>query len=354
MADFFEIDFLAVETDKSGDAIPLRYSIDGAQSVHVVDGGFVDTGTTIVEHILKYYDSNYVDHVVLTHSDSDHANGLRTVLETLNVGTLWMNRPWLYAEELLPRFPTYHSADALRRTLRQAYPGPAALEDIANEKGISIAPAFQGQRIGAFTILAPSRTRYLNLIVESDKTPQAKAVLDGGLARLWEVAKDATRRIKALWGEEYFPPAPTSRENEMSIVQYAFLNNRKILLTGDAGREALQEAIEFAPHAGLYLPGVDNFQVPHHGGRHNVSTELLDKLLGERLPSLPNPTLFNAVCSSAKKDEAHPRDSVKRAMMHRGAHFAATEGRHLCWSVGVNREGWSPVPQTDYPQEQED
>lgn len=29
MVDFFEIDFLDVESKKSGDAIPLRYSIDG-------------------------------------------------------------------------------------------------------------------------------------------------------------------------------------------------------------------------------------------------------------------------------------------------------------------------------------
>ncbi|MET4121975.1 beta-lactamase superfamily II metal-dependent hydrolase [Bradyrhizobium sp. JR1.5] len=64
----------------------------------------------------------------------------------------------------------------------------------------------------------------------------------------------------------------------MSVVQFAYLNGHKIVLTGDAGRSALTEAAEFAPQAGLYLPGVDRFQVPHHGERRNVSTELLEPM----------------------------------------------------------------------------
>ena len=44
MTDFFEIDFLNVESKKSGDAIPLRYSIDGATRINVTDGGFQATG----------------------------------------------------------------------------------------------------------------------------------------------------------------------------------------------------------------------------------------------------------------------------------------------------------------------
>jgi hypothetical protein len=38
VADFIELDFLGVETDRSGDAITLRYSVNGKTSVHVVDG----------------------------------------------------------------------------------------------------------------------------------------------------------------------------------------------------------------------------------------------------------------------------------------------------------------------------
>ena len=79
MADYFEIDFLGVETAKSGDAITLRYSVNGTAGVHVVDGGYLDTGDQIVEHLKTYYGTTVIDHVILTLPDRDHANGLRKV-----------------------------------------------------------------------------------------------------------------------------------------------------------------------------------------------------------------------------------------------------------------------------------
>jgi beta-lactamase superfamily II metal-dependent hydrolase len=117
MSDYIEIDFLGVETNKSGDAITMRYEVNGVRSVHVVDGGFIDTGDQVIDHLNTHYGTTKVDHVVLTHSDQDHANGLRAVLEKCEVGRLWMNRPWLYAAELLPSFPTYTSLSALERKL---------------------------------------------------------------------------------------------------------------------------------------------------------------------------------------------------------------------------------------------
>ncbi|WP_143579324.1 MBL fold metallo-hydrolase [Stenotrophomonas maltophilia] len=108
MADSIELDFLAVETSKSGDAIGVRYELNGRTRIHVVDGGYLETGDRLVEHIAKHYGTAKVDSVVLTHPDSDHANGLRKVLERCEVGELWMHRPWLYAEELLRVHPRFH------------------------------------------------------------------------------------------------------------------------------------------------------------------------------------------------------------------------------------------------------
>lgn len=356
MSDYYEIDFLPVETSKSGDAIAIRYRIGGITGVHVVDGGYLDTGDTIVEHLRTHYNVAHIDNVVLTHPDQDHANGLRKVLESCTVGTLWINRPWIYAEALIDRFENYESVEALRRKLRSVYSATAALEDLANEKGIPIKSPLQGAEIGPFVVLAPSVERYADLIVASDKTPEAAE--DNALGSLLEgfrmAMKAASNLVKAAWGAETFPAGGTSSENEMSVVQYALINNRRILLTGDAGREALAEAADYAPFVGLTLPGIHDFQVPHHGGRHNVDTAILDRLLGVRLPAVPNETTWRAVCSSAKADEDHPRKSVQRAMMHRGAWFGATEGNGILLAHGISREGWNGKPQADYPTEQED
>lgn len=173
MSDFFEIDFLNVESSKSGDAITLRYQLNGMTTIHVVDGGFQNTGERVVEHIKNYYDyPYYIDRVVASHPDRDHAGGLRVVLEELDVRELWMLRPWLYAEDIIDRFTRFSSVENLKRRLKEIYPSIAELEEIAGKRRIPIYAPFQGEVIGEFRVMAPSRAHYLDLIVESEKTPE--------------------------------------------------------------------------------------------------------------------------------------------------------------------------------------
>ncbi len=141
----------------------------------------------------------------------------------------------------------------------------------------------------------------------------------------------------------------------MSVVQYAFLNGHKIVLTADAGREALTEAANYAPTAGLFLPGVDRFQVPHHGGRRNVSTELLDRWLGSRLAQIvpQGQELLTAMISSAKEDKDHPRKAVIRALLHRGALIGTTEDGMLGVWKNAPPRSWDPLRNPPYPDEQE-
>jgi hypothetical protein len=358
MADYFEIDFLDVESTKSGDAICLRYEINGQTSIHVVDGGFQSTGDKLVEHINKYYSNpTMIDNVVVTHNDNDHAGGLRTVLETFEVEALWMLRPWIYADELIDRFTRYTNAANLANHLREVYSNLAALEEIAIGKGIPIFEPFQGAVIGAFTVMAPSRARYLDLIVSSDKTPDAveeeaeSQSLGEILAR---AASKVIKFVKAAWGEEVFPDEDTSAENEMSVVQYANICGEKILLTGDTGRDGLQDVINYAPNVWLVLPGIDRFQVPHHGSRRNLTTELLDEILGARLETKTEVTKFTSVISSAKADTDHPRKVVLRALHHRGAFVATTEGQSIRTSHNApQRDGWVTVNPAPYPEDQE-
>jgi len=159
--------------------------------------------------------------------------------------------------------------------------------------------------------------------------------------------------IRSAWGDEIFPDDDTSPENNMSVVQFANLCGENILLTGDAGRATLSEAIEYSPVAGLTLPGIDKIQVPHHGSRHNVSSELLDDLLGPKLDS-PQKN-FTSVISAAKEDKDHPKKSVIRAFIHRGGKVVTTEGSNI--RTGHNappREGWTSVESIPYPEEQEE
>lgn len=356
MSDFYEIDFLPVHTSKSGDAIAIRYQINGTWWVHVVDGGYTSTSPDLAAHIRQFYGTDIIHRVIVTHPDKDHAEGLAPILENFQVGELWLLRPWVYAQQLLPYFARYNSVANLVARLREEYPYIAALEEIATRKGIPIREPFQGEWIGPFKVLAPSRPRYLQLVIASDKTPQPVAATAGILSELMKMAKPIIAFIKAGWGSERFSSEETSVENEMSVVQFANLTGHTIVLTGDAGRGALTEAAEYAPQAGLFLPGVYRFQVPHHGGRRNVSTELLDRWLGARLSQmLPDgQERFTAMISSAKEDTDHPRKAVLRALRHRGALICTTEEGAISVFNNAPARGWYPLQNKPYPDEQEE
>jgi len=258
----------------------------------------------------------------------------------------------------LPRFATYNNAARLRSRLRGIYSSLTELEEIAQRKGVPIRDPFQGIYIGHFHVLAPSRARYLDLIVDSDNTPEsvaeAEATASDKLRWLLEAgAKKAASLIAGAWNDEHFPAEGTSCENEMSVIQVAVLCEKTIVLTGDGGRGALTEAADYGDRIGLGLPGVDRIQIPHHGSRRNVSTELLDRWLGPRLPAQPaqGTEMLTAIVSSAKADPDHPRNAVVRAFMHRGAKVIATESLHIRSSGGDApvREGWTAITPVPYP-----
>ena len=129
-------------------------------------------------------------------------------------------------------------------------------------------------------MLSPSKATYLDLVVDSDKTPVPASKMAALLDAL----------SAALWGEENLKgdSEGTSAENETSIVQWADVCGKKVLLTGDAGVRALTEAHEAAETLGKSTAGVDWFQVPHHGSRRNLSSDVLDTWLGKKLVGPPD------------------------------------------------------------------
>jgi glyoxylase-like metal-dependent hydrolase (beta-lactamase superfamily II) len=166
MADYFEIDFLKMESKKSGDAIPIRYSINGITRIHVTDGGYLETGEKVVEHINKYYGTpTTIDSIIVSHPDGDHANGLRKVIENFEISEIWMLRPWLYVDDLIDRFTKFTNKDNLIKRLKDIYPNILAIEELAINQNIPIYEPFQGAKIGEFTVLAPSKKRYLDLVL---------------------------------------------------------------------------------------------------------------------------------------------------------------------------------------------
>lgn len=324
----YEIDFISVG-DSNGDAIAIRYrNAAGGYSIHLVDAGFSDTAGKIIAHFETYYGApSWIDHLVLTHADRDHASGLLGILERYQVGTLWMNRPWLYAAETLSSFHGNYTEASLEWAIRKEYDILVRIEELAWSRGIPIREVFAGQAIGPFLVLSPTRQRYLELIPSLERTPPSHAVpYKGGFKAFTEALREARDWTEDWWNESLNEDPPAiSVSNETSVVQLGLIDGRRLLLTADVGPRGLREAADVADTFGIG-GRVDFMQIPHHGSRRNVTPWVLNRWLG--------PPVFNdiirgqAFVSIGAEQYDYPRHRVKNAFLRRG------------FTVAHNRNGW--------------
>lgn len=347
----FEIDFLPVGNgDNSGDAIALRYGESGNYKIMVYDGGTKEAGEQLVDHIQTYYGTTFVDDVVCSHPDADHASGLSVVLERLDVGTLWMNRPWNYSAAILDYFKDGRiTDDSLVERLKKKMSAAYELEKIAKESGVPIKDPFQGQKIGEFVVLSPEEEWYIHeLIADFEKSPDKKSpgTVQQATRYLTEAARKVISWVTELWHQESLrEDVETSAENESSVVLFAQLDGSGVLLTGDAGLQALHASADFTEGLGFDMPANLLFaQIPHHGSRHNVSTSVLDRLVGLRKEANDGISAKIAYVSAGKESTSHPRKMVLNAFIRRGCSVVSTKGRSIWYSKNMpGRTNWGPV-----------
>ncbi len=344
----YEVDFVGIkDSGKDADAIAMRWQTQAGKYVNgVYDGGTKGYGEELQNILNQYYfdsneDTKELDFVICSHSDQDHASGLKGILENYDVKALYMNRPWLYVTDVFDRVNDGRiTEDSLARRLRESYKYIAELEDIAKEKNIPIYEAFQGNIIcDKLTVLSPTKELYLELMVESSKTPLEYGVA----AALKELAKRAYSYVKSLvesWTEEQLrEDVKTEPENEMSVVVLGEMDEETFLLTGDAGIRGLDIAIAYSDFKGKSI--VDNIsfmQIPHHGSRHNVSPSILNRLVGNIVKE-GNVTGKVAYVSAAV-DSDHPLQMVVNAFIRRGVKVYKTKGATLHHYRKTPDRGW--------------
>jgi len=342
----YELDFVAVGIDssRSGDAIACRvFRDDGTTETVIVDGGTIESGERLVALVREHYQTDRVDHVVNTHPDQDHASGLRTVVEQLDVGTLWMHKPWEHAatiQELLrDRRSTQHS---ISERLAESFSTAKNLAEAAELKGIPIEEPFAGRSVGPFTILHPSRDRYCELL--SEATSPTYSMMEA-IKKARSMLKNTTFSAAERWYVETLSSrAETSPTNETSTVLCAEMVDDCVLLTGDVGVRGLADAADLLERVDRSLSMATVIQIPHHGSRNNVTPEILDRLVGPIQPSDHRPSK-KAFVSAAAKSDTHPRRVVTNAFRRRGATVYRVTGSGIRYAAGAvpQRMGWGPI-----------
>jgi hypothetical protein len=354
-----EIEFMPVGTgSKAGDAIILRYGTPVDFKLMLIDGGTAETGDEIVAHLRKHFGLGArLEHVVLTHSDGDHASGLRTVLQEIPVNNLWLHVPWLLAPEAKHLFsdPRW-TPTGLQAAVKKEYDIISEIVDLALARRITINQPFQGQSIGPFRVLSPNRAVYLHLLPQFEKTPdpdqvaiEAVSMWLGKASLIGRLVEAARAKVEnwttETWAQERLRDGgQTSASNESSVVLYgAFENNQRVLLTGDAGVNALTWSADYAERVGLVLQQFSFVQIPHHGSRRNVGPSVLTRLLGP-IQSEYASSRFSAYVSAPADDSTHPRKIVLNAFKRRGGIIIATQGYNkIHWGGFPMRPGYSSV-----------
>ncbi|WP_175484333.1 ComEC/Rec2 family competence protein [Plantibacter sp. MMLR14_011] len=328
-----EVEFIPIgDKTNTGDAILCHFTEPGTMidRVVLVDGGFNETATQIAAHVRKYYGKSHIDLMVCTHPDDDHINGLFGVLDELTVGELLIHQPSAHG---------YTSDDVKSAKVND-------LIKLAQSKGTSITTsAFAGAAFfsDAIRVAGPTQDYYKSLLGDQ--------VTEDSLARkAWSVLKASAAALRGALASVGNDPGEgtltdnggTTARNNSSVVLDIQVEGYRVLLTGDAGAPALERAANFLEASGRSAIGVPAFiDVPHHGSRHNLTTEIMNRIAGPVVGATGQRTVFVSV---GKEADDFPRPEVANAFTRRGYSVCATRGQVIRWQRNANpRPSWTPL-----------
>lgn len=335
----YEIDFIGVPDADSADAICFRWKKNnGNIGIGVYDGGTKKYAEALCNLINEYYfprverkADKIIDFIICSHSDQDHCDGLKFVLNNFNVQKLYLNIPWKHINELLMYKKYAQTTEkSLTDELKETYNYVAELEQIAINNEIPIFSCYQGKVIeNNFFVLAPTKSQYLDNIVNSDKEKLLES------KESVKVFSSQFESQKESWNDEKLPDeGSTSYENESSVILLGYTNDKNFLLTGDAGVNDLNEAMIYSLEKWNFdlSENIFLYQLPHHGGGKNISPYIMDCLVGP----IQEENVFTSkigVASAGTKGH-HPYKIALNAFTRRGVSVYVTRGNNLHYSNG--------------------
>jgi beta-lactamase superfamily II metal-dependent hydrolase len=312
-----------------GDSIWIEYGPKRKPRRVLIDGGTAPTYDHIRARVLQVpEDQRRFDHLIVTHVDSDHIQGIVRLLQDASLGLdfadVWFNG-WkhLPTDLLGPAEGEMLSALIRKRRPRRSkglpwnrafHGGPVQVAEDDRE------PLPQVELDGGMnmTLLSPTRAELRALApVWADAVRAAN--LDSGNAKQ---ALDLLGRRKQLRPDALGPgidveaeaakpfSSDGTRPNGSSIVVLAAFDGISCMLAGDAHAPVLEKTIpRLTPAA---RPTLDAFKLPHHGSQNNVSTPLLEALPARRYLFSSNGAIYHhpdveavarvLVCSSDEKE----------------------------------------------------
>lgn len=282
---------------KDADAIVINYHDGNHWWTAVIDAGNVGDANKVKAHIKHKEQNKYIiDYAFCTHPDKDHKGGFFDLLTDLQteICNFVIRRPDTLMRNDYRRL--IHNTRELEEAAKAVYNHPTDatrnLIDEANRYSHLIDPILGSDVLGMPLMAIGPRQHFfhdacfqmaINFAELKDEVDAEKYAEDELPTE--EDAKSVMDEVK----EE----SPT---NKSSLILLFHPDGCNFLLAGDACSATIKDAVEDYPQ---FVPRCV-FKVPHHGSKHNLTTEVIDMLK----PS--------SAVISAKGSKKHPN----RAIVH--------------------------------------
>lgn len=301
-----------------GDSFIIElYDQNDTKFTVVIDGGTSEKGEEAVSHVDSYH-GGVIDLAICTHPDMDHIGGLITVFEKCKVNHLIINDPRdISTQDVLIEKARKNLSPNEAAIFKSAFERIDDLKKVAAKQNTKIHSVY-GQDSTIFQhgdwnayILGPTEDLFRDIWLSDD------------VVKYWfntDVVVD-----KSNEGIIDDPAIDTKPVNNSSIILLIEGHGRKYLFTGDAGKRALRNAASIRDISKLLW-----LDVPHHGSRRNIDSELI--------------TYFSPEVSyiSSPGTSKHPRKAVIKALQKAKSRVYSTcKNGHMYHNANNPRDSFS-------------
>lgn len=341
--------FKVGEGSKGGDAILIElFYNDNNPYLILIDGGYKATGESICKFVKKEYTSPRFRCLINTHPDIDHLSGFKSLLEDdlIQIDRIYMNRPWKDSGFKASFFNDNRiTPNSLLARLKNAFATADDIEMLAGKRNIPISNLFAGDKLlpGVLTILGPSKKFYQKHLLTSDKTP-ASIYNEMNSAHYTPTIMSEENYVPCMGNFiEWFDEEQTSAVNQTSVVLLLEIGDSKFLFTGDAGKDALNEALNEYESMGDNndCHDITHFQLPHHGSRKNIDPAILERI---------SPSICIISCPPNGDSEGHPsRRLINKILeMNKNTKIYVTKQCNFIFHKGMSVKYKHQTPQSYY------
>lgn len=261
------------------DAIIICHHTENEDFIILVDAGNYSNGKLIKQHLEEHYNTRYIDLAICTHPDDDHKGGFFYLLNDSNVTIeeFWLTDPADFLTEKDIKY--YRNEENARWAVRQLFENAndtsENLIDLIEEKCTYWRSVVAGDEHATLPIkiVAPSAKYYGEVVKQMVEDYGIETYEESDTEKYDSAATVEENKAKSVIDTTNDDPSPYNMSS--LVILYQPGQTERCLLSGDASRASLTQMLKDYPDL---KKGVAKLKVPHHGSRHNLTTEIIDAL----------------------------------------------------------------------------